>query len=66
MDIEEIYGNLCYHDLRNINNYYSDGDDDPEDTGPLRQDECYCYNCFYGRDKLAMEIIRLREIIENN
>ncbi len=66
VDIEEIYSDLCYHDIRNINSYYSDGDDDPEDIKPPRQAKCYCDNCFYGRDKLAMEILRLREIIEDN
>jgi len=51
MNETEILSNLCYHDPRNPD-YTDDDDDKPEN--------CYCDNCFYGRDKLAKEILRLR------
>ena len=54
MNKQEVYENLCWYDERNPNNDYNDGDTEP-------RKDCYCDNCFYGRDKLAMEIIRLWE-----
>lgn len=33
---------------------------------PPRQKGCYCDNCFYGRDALAMEAIRLKGRIAIN
>lgn len=48
------YENLCYNDPRNP--MFSDlGDDAPE---PRKG--CFCDNCFYGRDAMALEIIALR------
>ena len=57
----EIFDNLCDYDQRSwffknviaVNN-------DPENY-PIPRDNCFCDNCFNGRDKLALEIIRLRE-----
>lgn len=48
---------LCYRDPRNplFNDYDSET--------PEPRDGCACDNCFYGRDELALEIIRLRERI---
>ena len=56
MTSEDVYNNLCYYDPRNpdYDAFYS------EDIEP-RQDDCYCDNCFYGRDVLAMEILKLLE-----
>ena len=59
MDLKEIYSNLCdydnrtesYQDLRLIY-------DEDEIKEPRKG--CHCDNCFYGRDKLALEILRLR------
>ena len=48
---------LCQHDPRNP---FHDADDD---TAP--RDGCACDNCFYGRDQMALEIIRLRETLES-
>lgn len=50
MTKQEVYENLCSYDNRNP--YY-----DEEYARTPRQD-CYCDNCFYGRDKLAIEILR--------
>ena len=36
--------------------------DSEEDERP-KGDSCYCDNCFYRRDKLAKEIIRLMEVL---
>ncbi len=57
MDIEEIYPKLCYYDRRNPNNTL-----EPNEKQKPRQD-CYCDNCFYGRDALALEILQLKEQI---
>lgn len=51
MTKQEIYENLCNYDKRNP--YY-----DTDYIETPRQN-CYCDNCFYGRDKLAIEILRL-------
>ena len=58
------YASLCYFDPRNPNgNPLPDDDDDPRQPRELG---CACDNCFYGRDKLAMEIIRLRDAISEH
>ena len=50
-------------DPRNPNgNPLPDDDDDPRQPRELG---CACDNCFYGRDRLAMEIIRLRAALES-
>ena len=59
MDIEEVYDNLCHYDPRS--DYYQDmlvcmdAKDIPRPRG-----DCACDNCFHGRDRLAMEIIKLK------
>ena len=53
MTDHEVRRNLCFHDTRNPLN-------DPE-LGREPRDNCYCDNCFHGRDALALEILRLRE-----
>ena len=55
------YESLCYFDPRNPNGNPVPDDDDPR--GP-RELGCACDNCFYGRDKLAMEVIRLRAALK--
>ena len=59
MDIQEVYSNLCYKDTRNPL-YYHDPDEEPEKP----RDNCYCDNCFYGRDELAVYILRLIDILD--
>lgn len=56
---EQIHENLCIYDPRNplYANLY--GDHDPADI-PAPRNDCACDNCFYGRDRLALEILRLR------
>lgn len=65
MDNDTILESLCHNDPRNP--MYEDIwiDYDKEEIPKPRQDNCYCDNCFYGKDKLAMEILRLREENDN-
>lgn len=55
MNIKEVYGNLCFYDKRNP--YYIKGEN--------KKTPCYCDNCFYKRHDLAIEILRLKELEEN-
>lgn len=52
---------LCIYDERNPNSEYLIMVDDEDKPKPRR--DCACDNCFYGRDELALEIIRLQEVI---
>ena len=60
IDIKEIKEKLCTYDKRNPDYEYLFSDNDNEVPEPRK--DCYCDNCFYGRDKLALEILRLRGI----
>ena len=51
MTIEEIVVNLCVYDKRNPDSL-------DEGKNPKK---CCCDNCFYGRDILAQEILRLMQ-----
>lgn len=66
MELAEVYENLCTKDPRSP--YWSSlyVDDDDDDPPPEPRGDCYCDNCFYGRDKLALEILRLRNIVETS
>jgi len=55
MTKEEIFSQLCVYDPRNPDNYIDEADKQRTD----RKEKCYCDNCFYGRDQLALEIIRI-------
>lgn len=57
MDIIEIYSNLCIRDKRNPDHNYIYEDDEI----PIPRKDCFCDSCFRGNDKLALEIIRLKE-----
>lgn len=61
MDLNEVYSNLCCKDPRHpdFEGCYGWMNDDP--VAPRQN--CSCDNCFYGRDKLALEIIKLLEIM---
>ena len=52
----EICERLCYYDPRNPK--YKDMYVDFEDVREPRLTPCYCDNCFYGRDKLALELLK--------
>lgn len=57
MDIKEVCEKLCYYDKRNPDNMVLD-------SGKKPRVDCYCDNCFYGRDQLALEIIALKELLK--
>lgn len=59
--MDNILEKLCIYDPANPNYTRSDGP-----MPPPRQKDCYCDNCFYGRDALAMEAIRLKGRIAIN
>ena len=53
MKIEEVLSRLCYYDIRNPDGITLD-EEIPKETN-----DCFCDNCFYGRDKLAKYILEL-------
>jgi hypothetical protein len=55
----QVLGNLCTYDSRNPGYVHFEDDD----SSKLSL-QCFCDNCFYGRDKLAREILRLRDVID--
>jgi len=55
MELNEIYSQLCCYDKRNPD-YLQDDDFDW-----VPRDNCFCDNCFYGRDKLALYIIKIKK-----
>lgn len=55
---------LCVYDKRYTSYSYTDEEEPPKPRGEGRQ-RCCCDNCFYGRDALAMEILRLQQIVRD-
>lgn len=56
MTLDEVYMNLCTKDIRHPDHHdLYDDDDEP----PIPRQDCYCNNCFYGRDPLAVYILEL-------
>lgn len=55
----DVFANLCYRDRRHpmFDEIY--GEATEEEVGAPRSG-CACDNCFSGRDRLALEILRLR------
>lgn len=64
MELEEVYIYLCGYDLRNPDNILDILLELDEDFAA--PEDCACDNCFYGRTELAKEILRLREMIDEN
>lgn len=58
MSDQEIKINLCYYDPENPNSNLDAYED--EDRPQPRTEGCCCDNCFYGRDKLAMQLIEAK------
>ena len=56
MNINEVLDNLCTRDTRHPDYHDSYNDDDEQ---PIARLNCYCDNCFYARDKLALYILEL-------
>lgn len=61
MKKEHILEYLCVYDKRNPNYFYVAPEDQNEEPLTARYN-CYCDNCFYGRDKLAVELLRQLEL----
>ena len=57
MTREEVLSNLCIKDTRNPDHEDCYQGFDPDEI-PEPRVNCYCDNCFHGRDKLALEILR--------
>jgi len=63
LSLDAVHGCLCSHDRRHplwSDTHYPD---DVEGT-PVPRVNCFCDNCFYGRDRLAVEILHLRGSVE--
>ena len=63
IDKNNIKESLCYYDLRNPDNtaIYGLTEEEIKEEGYKNQakKDCSCDNCFYGRTRLAEEIIIL-------
>ncbi len=61
LPLDMIHSCLCAKDKRNPlwTEVYAG---DVVNDDPLPRVNCFCDNCFYGRDRLAVEILRLREL----
>jgi hypothetical protein len=61
MTIEEIKSKLCYYDRRNPDFQITEENgydkEDVDATGDFSRKDCVCDNCFYGRSKLAEELL---------
>ena len=60
LPVDLVYENLCVKDRRNPLWESLYGYDDEENI-PEPRVGCMCDNCFYGLDRLALEILRLRD-----
>ncbi len=61
MELEKVYEQLCVHDSRYPDFISIHRNYEPNEIPAPRQN-CFCDNCFYGRDTLALEILRLRSL----
>jgi hypothetical protein len=66
MEISEIYSNLCHYDIRNpdgVKSYMTDEEIKEAGHTAASYHDCSCDNCYYGRTKLALYILMIRENI---
>lgn len=63
---DEILSKLCHKDKRNPDGQYSYTSPEDLDDIPEPRVKCSCDNCFYGKDQLAMEIIRLAGLVNTD
>ena len=64
MKTSEIVSRLCYSDTRNpdgVTGYMTAEEIKEEGYTAAPKPNCSCDNCFYGRTKLAMYILKLKE-----
>lgn len=64
MTLEEIKSNFCYYDLRNpdgikdnLSEEFGYDEEEIKSYGEFSMKDCACDNCFYGRTKLAEELL---------
>jgi hypothetical protein len=61
MEEKEILENLCYYDKRNPDSTIDDEDIEAYQKSLLKKNKtCSCDNCFYGRTKLANELLKIK------
>lgn len=58
MSITEIYESLCHYDKRNPSGTQDDDEVADHKQSLLKDKRCFCDNCFYGRTKLAEELLK--------
>jgi len=66
MKVSEIASKLCYYDTRNPDGVkYTMTKEEIEEEGytATSKHDCSCDNCFYGRTKLALYILKLRNVM---
>ncbi len=52
MTKNDVFSNLCSYDKRNPDCVL-----DPDDEIPNNLGHCFCDNCFYGRNVLALKLL---------
>lgn len=57
---EIVADSICTYDARST--HYLDYED--RDTSLEARAKCSCDNCFYGRDRLAREIIKYLDVVD--
>lgn len=60
----DVLAQFCHRDYRHPDFESRFADEILLSNEPTPRDNCYCDNCFSGRDKLAVEILRLRGVIK--
>ena len=63
MKMSEIAEKLCYYDTRNpdgVKSYMTEEEIKEEGYTATSKQDCNCDNCFYGRTKLALYILKLK------
>jgi hypothetical protein len=56
---KEILQSLCYYDKRNPDCSLDDEDIEEYKLSIKKNNSCSCDNCFYGRTKLAEELLKV-------
>jgi len=57
MNTQQIKEQLCIYDKRNPN--YEEYDK------PIKSENCFCDNCFRGRNDLADELLRVKDLLNS-
>jgi hypothetical protein len=63
MTQEDILSGLCHYDTRNaygVTWFKSEKENAEDGYGPWPRAHCDCDNCFYGKTKFAMHILKMQ------